>query len=231
MGVTLKKCLHQASGFMKRRAEAFVSLVKNERISLEKETKTHYLISFSGEFRAPKLIAAGEAPFVPINFKIWVRKKSGFVISFDAGRKLSGPAIALLSYITTEDPSSIEQVRLEKEDFLRLKDWILADTHSIPGEIKRIAMRDVSESGVKFKQIILSSSKLENSPLFKRLSNSASAITNLSFTTPQLSATSRSLSCRVNYWGGLTIYTRNLLDSEISKLIGTFETLFEKGDE
>jgi hypothetical protein len=228
---SLGKCLQLASGFTKRKLEAYMNLVKNERISLEEEAKNYYTVKFSCEFRAPKLIAAGAPPpFVPVNINIWVRKKSGFVISFDAGRKLSESAIALLSYIATEDPSSIEQIRLEKEDFLRLMNWILADSHSIPSGIKRITMHDVDEGGIKFKQIVLNSSRLENSPLFNRLLNSASVITNLGFITPPLSANSRPLSCRVNYWGGLTIYTPDLLASEISELIGVFETLLVRGD-
>jgi len=58
-----------------------------------------------------------------------------------------------------------------------------------------------------------------------RLLDSASAIANLAFTTPPLSSTSRSLTCRINYWGGLTIYTPNLLDSEIAELIEIFEEI------
>jgi len=58
-----------------------------------------------------------------------------------------------------------------------------------------------------------------------RLLDSASAIANLSFITPSLNSTKRSLSCRINYWGRLTIYTPNLLDSEIGELIEIFEEI------
>jgi len=221
---TLGKCLHKAEGFTKRRIEAFIELSKNEKLSLEKNTKSHYVANLSCEFRAQRFIAAGEIipPFIPVNFNIWLRKKSSCVISFDAGRKLSGVGTTLLSYATTGDPSSIEHIRLEKDAFLRLKDWILSDEG---GQIKRITMHNVEKDEMKFKQIVLSSNQLESSSLFNDLLDKASAIANLSFTTPLLETTSRPLSCRVNYWGGLTIYTPNLLDSELSEFIEILEKL------
>lgn len=230
MGATLEKCLPYASGFMKKKVEAFLGLVKNERISLDSETESHYTVRFSCEYQMPKLIAAGTPPpFVPVSVEIWLRKENGIVISFDAGRKLSGSAIALLSYITTEDPSSIEQVRFGKEDFLRLMNWLLANTHPTPGEIKRITMHDIDEGGINFKQIVLNSPHLENSPLFNRLLESASVITNLGFVSPPLSPHSRHFTCRLNYWGALTIYTPNLLESEIFNLMKSLDILFEGG--
>lgn len=224
----LEDCLQEASGFARKRIEAFTTLVQNERISLEEETQSHYIVTSSCEFRTPRLIAAGDlAPFVHVSFRIWLRKESQFAISFDAGRKLSGAAMALLSYATTGNPSSIEHIKITKENFLKLKGWILADNHPIPGGIRGIAMHDIEEDAIKFKQIVLNSPQLEGSPLFNRLLDSASAIANLAFTTPPLNSTGRSLSCRINYWGGLTIYTPHLLDSEIGELIGIFEEIFE----
>lgn len=226
---TLEDCLEKAQGFAKRRVKALMELTKNEKISLEEETKNHYIATFSCDFRTPKLIAASEAPpFVPVNFRIWLRKKSSLVVPFDAGRKLSGAAAALLSYATTGNPSSIDFMKLEKEDFLDLKDWILADSHSVPGQIKGITMHGVEENSVKFKKIILNSSQLEKSPLFNQLLDYASAIANMSFVTPPLESTNRPLSCRINYWGGLAIYTSHLLDSELSELIGILEKLMEE---
>jgi hypothetical protein len=226
---TLKKCLQNAQGFSKKKMEAFTALVKREKLALEEETLDHYIANFSCEFRTPKLIAAGVSPpFVPVNFKIWLRKKSSWVIPFDAGRKLSGAAVALLSYATTRNPSSIEHIKLEKEDFLSLKNWVLAESYTTPGQIKRITMHDIMENSVKFKQVVLNSPQLEISKLFNRLLNSAQAIANLSFTTPPLKSTSRSLSCRINHWGCVTIYTPDLLDSELSELISIFEMLYVK---
>jgi len=222
----LEACFQEASGFARKRIEAFMTLVQNEKISLEEETQTQYVATFSCEFRAPKLIVAGNPPpFVPVSFRVWLRKGNPFVISFDAGRKSSGASMALLSYATTGDPSLIEHIKLTKEGFLKLKDWALANSRPIPGGIRGITMHDIEEGTIKFKQIVLNSPQLEDSPLFNRLLDSASAIANLSFITPPLNSANRPLSCRINYWGGITIYTPNLLDSEIGELIGIFEKI------
>lgn len=226
---TLKKSLEEAQGFAKPKIKALIELTRNEKIRLKEEKPDFYVMTFSCDFRTPRLLAAGVSPpFVPVNFKIWLRKKTSWVIPFDAGRKLSGAAVALLSYATTGNPSSIENIRLEKEDFLRLKDWLLEDSHSIPGQIKRITMHDIEENSIKFKQIVLNSPQLEKSALFNHLLNSASAIANLTFATPPLKSSSRSITCKINYWGCITIYTPELLDSELSELIEIFEGLFGK---
>lgn len=227
---TLEQCLQRAEGFAKKRIESFNELSKNAKLSLEEETKNHHIANLSCEFRAQKFIAAGDIipPFLPVNFKIWLRKESSWVISFDAGRKLSGVALTLLSYATTDIPSSIEPIRLEKENFLQLKNWLLSEDHDIPGQIKRITVHDVDYNLVKFKQIVLNAPRLEQSKLFSQLAESALAISNLSFTTPPLKSTSRPLTCKITRWGGITIYTPHLLDSELSELIEIFERLYTK---
>ena len=219
---SLESCSKAAKGFTKKRIEALIELAKSEKLLIEEETQKHHEFTISCEFKVPKLLASGISPFVPVNFKIWLRKDSSVVVTFDAGRRLSGVGTTLLSYATTGDPSSIKHIRLEKDAFLRLKDWILSDEE---GQIKRITMHNIEKDEVKFKQIVLSSNQLESSSLFNDLLDKTSAIANLSFTTPLLETTSRPLSCRVNYWGGLTIYTPNLLDSELSELIEVLEKL------
>lgn len=219
---SLESCLIAAKGFTKKRIEALIELAKNESLLIESETQKHHEFTTLCEFKVPKLLASGVSPFVTVNFKIWLRKDSSKVITFDAGRKLSGVGIALLSFATTGNPSSIEHIRIEKNDFLKLKDWILSNEK---GQIKRITMHNIEKDDVKFKQVVLSSNQLESSSLFNDLLNKASAIANLSFTTPLLKTTNRPLSCRVNYWGGVTIYTPNLLDSELSELIEVLEKL------
>lgn len=226
---TLERCLQETEGFRRKRIQALAELAKNERLSLNEESKGHYVSTCACEFRSRRLVAATEtpAPFVPVNFTIWLRKKTPWVISFDAGRRLSGAAIALISYATTGSPVSIEHIKLEKQDFLRLKDWLLRENHSMPGQIRRITMHDIiEENSLRFKQIVLNSARLEDSQLFKRLLNLASAISDLTFVTPPTKSTNRSLTCKITHWGCLTLYTPNLLDSEVSELIGNLENLF-----
>jgi len=220
----LEDCLKKAVGFPKPKMRALTEIAQKERLLLLEETAEHYVFNTSCEFRVPKLLAAGASPFVPVNFKIWFRKKSSAVITFDAGRKLSSVGIALLAYATTGDLSSIEYLKLDKSNFLELKGCLLLKES--PGQIKRITMQNIDHKGLKFKQIVLSANQLENSDLFMDLLNSAQGIANMNFVTPPLNSSGRPLSCRINYWGGLTIYTPNLLDSEISELLSIFEYLF-----
>lgn len=223
----LKDCLEKAKGLPKPKIRALTEIAQNEKISFEEERDEHYIFRVSCEFRTPKLLAAGVSPFVPVNYKIWLRKKSPTIVTFDAGRKLSGVGILLLAYATTGDPSAIEYLKLDKYDFIRLKDWLLANEPQ--GQIRRITFQNIEYRNMKFKQIVLSANQLENSDLFLQLLDSSQVITNMSFTTPPLHASNRPFSCRINYWGGLTIYTPNLMDSEVSELIKIFEKLFQRG--
>lgn len=226
-GSTLERCVQESEGFRSKRFQAFAELAKNEKISLVGESEDHYVATCSCEFRSRRLVAATETPppFVPVNFSIWLRKKTPWVVSFDAGRTLSRVAVALISYATTGNPAVIKHIRLEKQDFLRLKDWLLTGKHSTPGQIRRITMHDIEENSLRFKQIVLNSDRLEDSQLFNRLLDLASAISDLTFVTPPTKSTDRSLTCKITYWGCLTLYTTNLLDSEVSELIENLENL------
>lgn len=227
--IGLEDCLQEASGLAKKRIKSLIEITRNEKISIEEEKQTYHIASFSCEFRPPKLIASSDTPpFVPVNFRIWLRKKSSLVVSFDAGKKLSGAAVTLLSHATTGSPSSIDNMKLEKTDFANFKNWLLSESHSFPGQIRGITMHGVEEISVNFKKIILNSFQLEKSPLFNQLFSYASTISNMSFLTPPLKSTNRPLSCRINNWGGLTIYTSHLLDSELFELIEIFESLWSQ---
>jgi len=223
----LKDCIEKAIGFPKPKMKALTEIAQNERISLKEERRDYYIFEVSCEFRVPQLLAAGVSPFVPVKYEIWLRKEISTIVTFDAGRKLSSIGIALLAFATTEDLSSIVHLKLDKNNFMKLKDWLL--TNGPQGQIKRVTMQNIEYQDIKFKQITLSANQLESSDLFSELLNSAQVITNISFVTPPLDASNRPLSCRINYWGGLTIYTPNLLASEISELIKIFEKLFLGG--
>lgn len=81
-----------------------------------------------------------------------------------------------------------------------MKDWLLRDTHPIPGEIKRATMYEIKGDSVKFRQVVLNSPHLEASELFIQLLSFASALADLTFTTPPLKSTRRSLTCKINHW-------------------------------
>jgi hypothetical protein len=151
---------------------------------------------------------------------MWLRKDSSLVISFDAGRKLSSIGVTLLSYATTGDAKAISSAKIDMDAFQRLKKWTLS---SAEGHIKRIALSDVVSGKTRYKQVMLSSNQLESSALFDNLMESSSRVLSMSFTTPKLESTERSLNCRLTHWGGLTIFTPEILDSEMSELIEVME--------
>jgi len=149
-----------------------------------------------------KAFNSGSFTFCSVNYKIWLRKENLTVVTFDAGRRLSGVGIILLAYATAGDPSSIEHLKLDKSDFIELKNWLLTND----GQIRRITFQKIEHQDMKFKQIVLSAHQLEKFDLFLQLLNSSQVITNMSFLTSPLNVSNRPLCCRINYWGGLTIY-------------------------
>ncbi len=221
----LVSCLDVANARTKKKLNALIALTQKEKISLEKETNQEYVIDVSTEFRARRFIAAGKipTPFIPVNYKIWLRKNSSWAISFEAGRKLSSVGISLLSFALTDSPSMFENIKLERDNFINLKDWTLSQKHGISGHIQKISLRNAQYDSIKFKQIILNSPGLEASKLFSGLTDSAQSISELSLITPPIPSTSRQIKCKINHWGGLTIYTPDMMNSELSDLIEIFE--------
>lgn len=218
----LSDCLLNSDSKNKAKINALNQIANKEKVNLLKDTKEHYVIETSCDFKTRKLLAAGDSPFISVKYPIWVRKDNPYVITFDAGRKLSNIGIALVSYATTRNPSYIQNLKIDKDTFLKLKDYVLEDD----GEISRITLKNVNYNNDRFKQIILSGSQLENSNLFNKLSSSAENIDNISFLTPILKGSGRPLRCKINHWGGLTIYTPDLLEAELSALINMFEGIF-----
>jgi len=215
--------LKSAKGTIKPKIKSLIEIAKKESIDLDKEENEHHVISTSCQFKVPKLLAAGISPFVDTNYKIWLRKKSNFVVTFDAGRKLSGVGTVLLSNAIFNNPSFIQNIKLEKEHFLKIKNWFLGSEE--PGQLKQMTMNKIDHEGLRFKKITLSADRLETSSIFKMLIEPAMIISNMSFFTPPLKSTKRPLSCKINNWGSITIYTPGLLDNEISELITNLEKI------
>jgi hypothetical protein len=219
---TLADCLENAKGRKKPQLKALMQLAKDEQLSLIEKSKEQNVLSLSCQFRVPKLQATGDRPFVQANYGIWVRKNSPLVVSFDAGRKLSNVGISLLSYSMTSDPGVIENVRFDKDFFLRLKNWATADS---AGSVKGISFNKIDFKGFKFKKIVLNANDLENSKLFNDLFDSAEGVADMSLTSAYLDSAGRQLRFKLNYWGSLTLYTPDPLKSEISELIGAIEKI------
>jgi len=225
--VDIKHCVKSAKGSLQRRINELSNLARNEKLIVKKSNRDNFVFSCSCRFRTRKLIAESdlEPPLVPVEFDIWIRREKPVVITFDAGRRLSAIANILLSYAINSDPSVIKPIRLEKNTFNELINWLLSDQRGESGEITRTTMYWPEIDSFRFKQLVLNAPNLQSAKLFKESLKSAEGISNISFITPPLSSTSRKICCRLSNWGGLTIYTENPLSSEISELIKVLESL------
>jgi len=224
--IRLEKILKISSGFTTKRIKSLLSLAKSEVLSFTKEDSNKVVLKLNCKFRSKRLLAAGELepPLVPVIVPIWIRRKSNWVVTFDAGRRLSWVAAILLAYASTGNPSGIENNKFTRDDFYKLILWLQLNN----GLIRRITLYNVQENSVKFKQIVMNSPQLEQSRSFQQFIKSCQGIGDISFTLPPLPATSRSLSCRLNYTGTLTVYTPNPFESEISAILKLIEQIILK---
>lgn len=208
---------------MKKQVEALKKYVRNESITLSNETSDYYELEVSLEMQARRVPANIKPPYVPIRYKLWIRKESPYVITFGVGRRQSKVGILMLSYATTSRLDGVDRIVLYKEDFLRLIKWILDNN----GHIRRITLDRIKEKGdVELKQLVLSAERLEDSELFEMGLRESSVIKNLAFLSPPLESSGRNIYCRLSYWGSLTVYTKDLKDFEFLELIRIFEDIF-----
>jgi len=213
---SLKNCVNVAEKNKKKRLEDLSKIAKNESLSFDKKGEDYYQLISSCEFIAPRLTASGTTPFIRVNHKLWLCPEERSAISFDAGRKLSEVGIALLSYGVNKNPTEYNGVKILKEGFINLKEWILKDGE---GQIRQINLKNISKDGVIYKQVQLSAGNLEESNIFIELLEEAHSVSSMSFLSPKLQSTERSISCRINNWGCVSIFTPNMLDIEIMELI------------
>lgn len=217
----LIECSKKTKGVKKPKAIALSDIAKNEHLELVEENDDEYIFKSSCDFKTPKLLASGMTPFVPTSHQIWVRKANSTVIAFDAGRKLAQVGLSLIGLAMDNAPSSITPIRIEKEKFLKFKDWLFSNEQQ--GEINRMTLGDIEYENLIFKQISLSAPQLCDSRIFKDLLNAATVIKDMSFKTPPLSSSERPISGRITNWGSVTLYTPDLLNVELKEIISILE--------
>lgn len=224
LNTSLDECSKIAVGRMKPTIRSLRELASNEEVIFESKKGDSYEFEVKANFRTRKMQASQMAPMVQTSFRISLYKTMNTVISFDAGRKLSTLGTLLLSYGLGENVTIIRRLKTLKNDFEELSNWITKNG----GFVKRITFGDIETRDLKYKQIILRAEHLEESKLFPELISSSKAISNITFTTPLLKSTGRSLTCRLNEWGGLTVYTKDPLEHEIVE-IGTLISRISSG--
>ncbi len=226
--ISLSGLLPSASAPERRRLEDFATYSRKERITPRTGTRGFSLFEFACEARVRRLTASGEVemPFVPARFQVWLGKKIPWVVVFDAGRKLSAVANAMLGAAAADDTTSIKPVKLPKQVFEGLKDWTQSASSGQPGSISRVTLENVSSGKANFQQVVLRAAGLETSPIFRDFFGAALNVSNMTFVTPKLRAASRSINCKISYWGGITLYTADVLDAEIEELLGALDEQF-----
>jgi hypothetical protein len=212
----------------RRHLEGLAAYCRKERLSQEEGSRDFLLFKFEAEVRAPRLTASGdtEMPYVPAEFRVWVGKKVPWVLTFDAGRRLSSVATSLLGYAISQRATSIRPVKFPKKVFEGVKDWALEGSVNGKGAISRVTLEGVESGRASFRQVVLRANGLESSPVFHDFFGSANAVSNMTFFTPKLRSASRRICCKLSSWGGITLYTPQTLDSEIEELVRAIDERF-----
>lgn len=216
--------LTKSSGRNETLISGLIDKTKDEKLSLINVGQNYTRFNLTCEYQTSVPLAAEMKPFVPIAFDIVLRNTSNYVISYDIGRIISRIGTTLIGFALCDNPEAVNPVSFDKNDFLTVITWVTRS--SMAGQIKSVSMKDTRYENSPYRRASLSSDYLEESDLFNKLLDSTPFVSNLGFETPELRSTGRSLSCRLSHWGGLVIYSRDLLESELLELIHEFEKLF-----
>jgi len=202
-----------------RMAKEFES-VRNGRLVLVRDLRSHRLFRFSCGYRVPKGASSrGKALFAELAFDLWQMKEGMFAIGFDAPRNALRIAAASLSYAIYGNPLLVAPLRLSPIHFVRLKNLVLRKS----GHITQVILRGVQTPERKFRKFELTGENLEGTPNFDDILHSASRIVCLRFFIPALTG-DRGMSFRILEWGGGQIYfPPNPLDHEILRWLGFLE--------
>jgi len=221
--VNLEMCLTKSSGRNETLIRGLIDKTKDEKLSLINVGENNTRFNLTCEYQTSVPLAAGMKPFVPITHDIVLRNKSNYVISYNIGRKISRISTTLIGFALCDNPGTVNPISLDKNDFLNVINWITQSP--LEGQIKSVSVKDTRYQNSQYRHASLSSNYLEESQLFNDLLDSTPFVASLGFETPEIRSTGRSLSCRLSHWGGLVIYSRELLDVEILELIHEIERL------
>ncbi len=221
-GLSLESSLEGVTGSLRRRLTGLMSNSRNEHISVGDSHHGFTSYSCACEFRAPRLTAYGlghSPPFGDAEFESWVSPHGGWVLTFDAGRKLSAVATTLLSQAFFGRPDGIAPVKFDKTYFAGLLRRVVQGSNGSKGSVLRGTFRNITLQDARLKQLILRGDHLQDSRLFKDVFESSELVTEIGFSTAGQRPQSRMVTGRLNHWGGLTMYTHDLLPGEVANLV------------
>jgi hypothetical protein len=222
--------LSEATGPAKKRLKDLTEYCRKGRLIPKDGIRDFHVAEFQGEARVRRLSASGnvEMPFVPANFSVWLGKRTPWVVVFDAGRRLAAAANAILGDAVSSDATAVKSVSLAKPVFAGLKRWAASRSEGAAGSILRATLQSVTSGRASFRQVVLRAESLESSPIFNDFFASAQTVSNMTFSTPKLTSASRSVCCKLSYWGSITLYTPEVLDSEIEELLAAVDESYSE---
>ena len=194
--------------------------VRNGNLKMVNELEPHRVFNFSCEYRVRT--RAREPIFAPINFELWQRKNDPITVTFDAPRKVSRVAVALLSLLIYNDPFAITPISFTATNFLKLKDNVLEKQS---GNLTQVFLQNIrSQKGI-IRRFLMTGSKVEEFMNIDEMFENASKVIGMGCAIPSQEG-KRRLSFRIKHWGGGQIYSPSVpLDHEISELIDLFERI------
>lgn len=196
-----------------------LEFVRNGKLQLKQELKTHRAFEFSCEY-LKRLVAATKPIYAKLNFKLWQRKHGPLTVTFEAPKKASRVAVSLLSLIAYGDPFAMNPIFLTISDFRKLKNDIL-ENHS--GNLTQVILQNVRSKKGTIRRFLVTGSSLERLLNLDELLADASKASGMGFAIPSFHG-DRRFSFRIKDWGGGQIYSpANPLDHEISGLLELFE--------
>lgn len=176
-------------------------------------------------------ISGGKRKFneqeLDIEHDVWVRTSSNMLIVLDSpSRRISNAIGQLVSLKLFNDPSLILPLRLERRHVEAIESWITAKEHEVAGNIIRVTFRRASINGSVVEEISLKKEGLDATEIYPKLKSSAHTIASITFVTPLLPEIGRRITCRIDSYGGLLIYTPNLREVDLEVLINKLEGIW-----
>jgi hypothetical protein len=190
-------------------------------LTLIRQTPLLNVFNFSCKFQLPQPKAVREAMYGNYSCDIWQMRNGSIVASLDAPKKLSKIIFTLLSYATQGDPLLIRPLRLMRQDYISLKDYILSKN----GDLRQLILgelRDVPKETAHIRQFRLSGSHLEKLVGFDDLLMRTKKIQLFGFGFKPTQEC-RELRFRLIDWGGGQLYSPpDPLDHEILEFLNIF---------
>lgn len=202
-----------------------LELVKEGRLEFIRQSMSLNLFHFSCEFQLPRPLAATSVGYAKMGLELWQQRQGIFMASFNAPKRLSKIAVAMLSQLMYGDPFYIRPYSLTRNDFLKLRELIMEKK----GDLKQLIFGGIkNEKGqeANITQFRLSGSKLDKMEGFNDLLEHSAKIKCLGFSVkPTLE--SREISFRIIDWGGGQFYhPTDPLDHEILEFLQLFNNSF-----